>query len=101
MIKCVWLVDVPSDINNHGVGVAPKAEAVLQQEKRTRKNNKAAFHMNEGRGSWLIIPKSDYIDALAADTGERWQPGNGKKSFRLGPRSSTRSRRSLPMSIYI
>ena len=35
--------------------------------------------MDEGKDSLLIIPKSDYIDALAADVGDMWQPGAGKK----------------------
>ena len=33
--------------------------------------------MDEGSDSWLIIPKSDFIDALAADAGKFWQPGDG------------------------
>ena len=33
--------------------------------------------MDEGRDSWLIIPKSDYICALAADADTCWQPGAG------------------------
>ena len=33
--------------------------------------------MDEGSDSWLINPKSDYIDALAADADNIWQPGNG------------------------
>ena len=35
------------------------------------------FHMDEGKEPWLIIPKSDFIDALAADVGDVWQPGAG------------------------
>ena len=62
-------MEVPGDLSDHGVGVAHKAEAVLQQPKKTGKNNnKAEFHMDKGKDSWLIIPKSDYIDALAAGT---------------------------------
>jgi len=33
--------------------------------------------MDKGSDSWLIIPKSDYIDALAADADKFWQPGDG------------------------
>ena len=33
--------------------------------------------MDEGSDSWLIITKSDFIDALAADAGTFWQPGDG------------------------
>ena len=33
--------------------------------------------MDDGRDSWLIIPKSDYIRALAADADTFWQPGAG------------------------
>ena len=33
--------------------------------------------MDEGSDYWLIVPKSDYIDALAADADKCWQPGNG------------------------
>ena len=97
LIKFVFLVEVPGDPRDHSVGVSHKAEAVLQQPKKTGKKKKAEFHMD--KDSWLIIPKSDYLDALAADAGERWQPGDGQKSFRLGPRRSTRSRRSLSMSV--
>ena len=68
LIKFVLLVEVPGDISDHGVGVAHKAEAVLQQPKKTRKKRRAEFHMDKGTDSWLIIPKSDYIGALAADT---------------------------------
>ena len=100
LIKFVLLVEVPGDLSDHGVGVAHKAEAVLQQPKKTGKKNKAEFHMDNGKDSWFIIPKSDYIDALAADTGERRQLGDGnKQSFGLGPGRSTRSRRSLSRSL--
>ena len=34
--------------------------------------------MDEGQDSCPTIPMSDYIDALAADAGERWQLGDGK-----------------------
>ena len=30
--------------------------------------------MDEGSDSWIIIPKSDFIDALAAGAGNFWQP---------------------------
>ena len=98
MIKFVLLVEVPGDLSDNGVGVAHKAEAVLQQPKITRKTNKAEFHMDNGKGSSLIIPKSDYINALAANTarGGSLAMENG---FRLGPRRSTRSRRSLSRSV--
>ena len=39
LIKFVFLVEVPGDLSDHGVGVAHKAEAVLQQLKKTRNNN--------------------------------------------------------------
>ena len=77
LIKFVLLVEVPEDISDHGVGMAHKAEAVLQQPKTARKKNKAEFHMDNGNDSWRIIPKSDYIDALAADADKFWQPGDG------------------------
>ena len=35
--------------------------------------------MDEGKDSWLIIPKPDYIDALAADAGSWWRLGAGDK----------------------
>jgi hypothetical protein len=82
------------------VGVAHKAEAVLQQPKKTGKNNQAEFHMDNGKDSWRIIPKSDYINALAADT-ERSGSLAMENSFRLGPGRSTRSRRSLSRSVYM
>ena len=34
LIKFVLLVEVPGDLSDHGVGVAHKAEAVLQQPKK-------------------------------------------------------------------
>ena len=94
------MVDVPDDLSDHGVGVAHKAEAVLQQPKKTGQKKKAEFHMDEGKDSWLIIPKSDYIDALAAGTA---RGGNlvMESSFRLGPGRSTRSRRALSRSVYM
>ena len=56
--------------------------------------------MDNGKDSWPLIPKSDYIDALAVGTG---RGGNlvMENSFRLGPGRSTRSRRSLSRSVYI
>jgi len=33
--------------------------------------------MDEGSDSWLIIPESEFINALAADAGKFWQPGDG------------------------
>ena len=54
--KFVFLVEVPGDLSDHGVGVAHKAEAVLQQPKKTGKNNKAEFHIDKGKDSWLSIP---------------------------------------------
>ena len=39
LIKFGLLVEVPGDLSEHGVGVAHKAEAVLQQLKKTGKNN--------------------------------------------------------------
>jgi hypothetical protein len=39
LIKFGLLVEVPGDLSDHGVGVAHKAEAVLQQLKKTGKNN--------------------------------------------------------------
>ena len=101
MIKFVLLVEAPDDLSDHGVGVAHKAEAALQQPKKTgNNNNKAEFHMDKCKDSWLIIPKSDYIDALAADTA---RGGNlaMENCFRLGPGRSTRSRRSLSRIIYM
>ena len=56
------------------MGVAHKAAAVLQKKKE---NNQIELPMDEGSDSWLIIPKSDFIDALAADAGKCWQPGDG------------------------
>ena len=80
LIKFVLLVEVPGDLSDHGVGVAHKAQAIYQEPPKTGKKKKAMmFHMDEGKDSWLIIPKSDYIDALAADAGDLWQPGAGKK----------------------
>ena len=99
LIKYLLLVEVPGDPSDHGVGVAHKAEAVLQQPKKARTNkNKAEFHMGNGKDSWRIIPKSDYINALAADTA---RGGNlvMASSFRLGPGRSTRSRRALSRSV--
>ena len=54
--------------------MAHKAAAVLQ---KTMHNNRIEMHMDEGTDSWLIIPKSDYIDGLAADADKIWQPGDG------------------------
>jgi hypothetical protein len=80
LIKFVLLVEVPGDLSDQGVGVAHKARAVYQEPPKTGKKKKAMmFHVDEGKDSWLIIPKSDYIDALAADVGDVWQPGAGKK----------------------
>ena len=79
-------------------GVAHKAEAVLQQPKKAGKNNKAEFHMDNGKDSWLIIPKSDYINALAADTATGGSLAM-ENSFRLGPGRSTRSRRALSRNV--
>ena len=55
-------------------------------------------YIDNGKGSWLLIPKSDYIDALAAGTA---RGGNlaMDNSFRLGPGRSTRSRRTLSRSV--
>ena len=39
LIKFGLLVEVPGDLSDHGVGVAHKAEAVLQQLKKTGNNN--------------------------------------------------------------
>ena len=39
LTKFVLLVEVPGDLSDHGVGVAHKAEAVLQQLKKTGNNN--------------------------------------------------------------
>jgi len=86
LFKIVLLVEVPGDLSDHGVGVAHQAAAALQN---TRKHNKLQLHMDEGSDSWLIIPMSDFIDALAADAGKCWQPGDGI-IFRLGPERSTR-----------
>ena len=73
-------VEVPGDLSDHGVGVAHTAQATYQEPPKTgKKNKKATFHMDEGKDSWLIIPKSDYIDALAADVGDLRQPGAGKQ----------------------
>ena len=98
LIKFVLLVKVPGDLSNHDVGVAHKAEAVLQQPKKAGKKNKAEFHMDNGKDSWRIIPKSDYINALAADTARGGSLAM-ESSFRLGPGRSTRSRRSLSRSV--
>ncbi len=51
LTKFVLLVEVPGDLSDHGVGVAHKAEAVLQQPKTTGKNKKAEFNMDEGNDS--------------------------------------------------
>ena len=56
-INFVLLVEGPGDLSDYGVGVAHKAEAVLQQPKKTGKNNKAEFHMGKGKGSWRIVPQ--------------------------------------------
>jgi hypothetical protein len=80
LIKFVLLVEVPGDLSDHGVGVAHKAQAVYQEPPKTGNQKKAMmFHMDEGQDSGLSIPKSDYIDALAADVGDLRQPGAGKK----------------------
>ena len=81
LIKFLLLVEVPGDLSDHGVGVARTAQAVLQKTGK----NKVEFNMDEGKGSWLIIPKSDYINALAADAGDLWQPGAGKEASGVGP----------------
>ena len=73
LIKLVLLVEVPGDLSDRGVGVAHKAEAVLQNTGRMKE-----FQMDEGKLSWLIILKSDYIRALAADAGDLWQHGRWK-----------------------
>ena len=54
--------------------------------------------MDNGKDAWLLIPKSDYIDALAAGTA---RGGNlvMENSFRLGPGRTTRSRRTLSRSV--
>ena len=76
----VLLVEVPGYLSDHSVGVAHKAQAIYQEPPKTGKKKKAMmFHMDEGKDSWLIIPKSDYIYAPAADAGDLWQPGAGKK----------------------
>ncbi len=98
LIKFVLLVEIPGDIGDHGVGVAHKAEAVLQQPKKATKTNKAEFHMDNGNDSWRTIPKSDYINALAADTARGGSLAMDN-SFRLGPGRSTRSRRTLSRSV--
>ena len=67
MIKFVLLVEVPSDLSDHGVGVAHKAQAVTGKKKKA-----STFKMDEVEDSWLIIPKSDYIDALAAEADDLW-----------------------------
>ena len=74
LFKIVLLVEVPGDLSDHGVGVAHKAAAVLQKKKR--KTKKMELPMDEGSDSWLIIPKSDFIDALAADAAKFWQLGD-------------------------
>ena len=76
LIKIVLLVEVPGDLSDHGVGVAHKAAAVLQT---TKKKKAVQFQMDDVWDSWLIIPKLDYINALAADAGHWWQRGAGKK----------------------
>ena len=98
LIKFILLVEVPGDLSDHGVGVAHKAEAVLQQPKKAGTKNKAEFHMDNGKDSWRIIPKSDYINALAADTARGGSLAMDN-SFRLGPGRSTWSRRSLSRSV--
>ena len=98
LIKFVLLVEVPGDLSDHGAGVAHKAEAVLQQPKKAGKTNKAEFHMDNGNDFRRIIPKSDYINALAADTARGGSLAMDS-SFRLGPGRSTRSRRSLQKSV--
>ncbi len=100
MIKFVLLVVVPDDLSDHGVGVAHKAEAVLQHPKKATKKNKAEFHIDNGNDSWRIIPKSDYINALAADTARGGSLAM-ESSFRLGPGRSTWSRRSLSGSVSV
>jgi hypothetical protein len=77
LIKIVLLVEVPGDLSDHGVGVAHKAAAVLQTTKKKKKA--VQFQMDDVWDSWLIIPKLDYINALAADAGPLWQRGDGKK----------------------
>ena len=58
LIKFVLLVEVPRDLSDHGVGVAHKAQAIYQEPPKTGKKQKARmFHMDEGKDSWLIIPK--------------------------------------------
>jgi hypothetical protein len=96
LIKFVLLVEVPEYLSDHSVGVAHKVAAVLQK----KKENNTELHMDEGTDSWLIIPKSDYIDALAAGTA---RGGNlaMDNSFRLGPGRSTRRRRTLSRSVYM
>ena len=74
LIKFLLLVEVPGDLSEHGVGITHRARAVCQ----TTKKRKAEFHMDKIRDSWLIIQKSDYINALAADAGEWWHPGAGE-----------------------
>ena len=86
LFKIVLLVEVPGDLSDHGVGVAHKAAAVLQKKKD---NNKIQLHMDKGSDYWLIIPKSDFIDDLAADAGTCWQPGDAN-NLQLGPERSTR-----------
>jgi hypothetical protein len=74
------LVAVPRDLSDHGVGVAHKAQAIYQEPSKSGKKKKAMmFHMDEGKEVGLIIPKSDYIDALAADAGNLRKPGAGKQ----------------------
>ena len=84
LFKLVLLVEVPGDLSDHGVGVAHKAEAVLQN-----KGNNKEFQIDEGKDSWLIKPKSDYIRALAADADELWHIGVGI-ICRFGPERPTR-----------
>ena len=92
-------MEVPSDLSGHGVGVAHKAKAILHQPKKTKEGEaEGQVPHDKGKDSWLIIPKSDYIDALAADAasgGNRAMDNN----FRLGPIRSTRSRRTISRSV--
>ena len=57
MIKFVLLAEVPGDLSDHGVGVAHKAEAILQQPKKAGKTNKAEFHMDNGNDSLANHPQ--------------------------------------------
>ena len=49
------------------------------EDKTGKNNNNAEFHMDEGRDAWLIIPKSDYTDAVAGDAGDWWQRGDEQR----------------------